>query len=78
MGIKKLMGWTGVLSLFIGGSLSLSGYYLVGFSLLLLGFTIAFLIMFWGFSGRFLDVIDKHTHIYSEKSKKWEGKRRKW
>ena len=76
MGIKRLMGWTGVLSLFIGGGLSLSGYYIAGFSFMVLAFGIAFVIMFWGFSGAFLNVIDKHTHIYSEKSKKWEGKRR--
>lgn len=78
--MRNLIGFMGLLSVFIGFIVMMVGDYLTGFFLLLFGLSIAVVMMFWSFGGTFQDVIDRHTGIYTEKDEKGQPvkAKRKW
>jgi hypothetical protein len=80
--MKKLIGWLGSLSIIAGAILMFNGHFVYGMYSMLFGLTLAVVIMFWGFSGKFEQIIEKHTGLYSLDDKKSTTskpqQRRKW
>lgn len=60
----------------------IAGHFIYGLYGMLFGLSLAVVIMFWGFSGKFEQIIEKHTGLYDldngKKDKQSKPQRRKW
>jgi hypothetical protein len=83
MSVKNIVSVGGVLSISFGMVIiATSNQYILAFEFIILGLAMAVVIMFWGFSGKFEQIIEKHTGLYDldneSKSTKKQPTRRKW
>lgn len=86
MSIKQTISVLGLSSLGIGLLLWIFSVWVEGFYFILFGLAMAVVQMFWGTSGKFQEVLDKHTGAYDhelrnspkDKLHKQPQKRRQW